>query len=215
MEKFKKFAARKKWKVRLFDIEGFADSVSCAFPTIVWVLIVTLSTITGLPGTKDTGRDACVPCFSEGVTCKGFAGVRANFSKNQEQNVKRKRDGRHPVLSWDIRPVCRIILLANTFQLLGGCLPPRMHAISSECHLQDCHLHWFEYCYINSLLLSPCLSWSSFFSSLFFSFFKQSVRLISLCQRLSRSFLSRSNMSVARSDDTLVSERVCLGEVLS
>ncbi|KAL8203365.1 UNVERIFIED_CONTAM: Death-associated protein kinase 1, partial [Gekko kuhli] len=32
---------------------------------------------------------------------------------------------------------------------------------------------------------------------------KQSVRLISLCQRLSRSFLSRSNMSVARSDDTL------------
>ncbi|XP_044302639.1 death-associated protein kinase 1 isoform X4 [Varanus komodoensis] len=35
---------------------------------------------------------------------------------------------------------------------------------------------------------------------------KQSVRLISLCQRLSRSFLSRSNMSVARSDDTLVSK---------
>ncbi|GAA6067758.1 death-associated protein kinase 1, partial [Tachysurus ichikawai] len=33
---------------------------------------------------------------------------------------------------------------------------------------------------------------------------KQSVRLISLCNRLSRSFLSRSNMSVARSDDTLV-----------
>jgi len=35
---------------------------------------------------------------------------------------------------------------------------------------------------------------------------KQSVRLISLCQRLSRSFLSRSNMSVARSDDTLDEE---------
>ncbi|KAH0504859.1 Death-associated protein kinase 1 [Microtus ochrogaster] len=34
----------------------------------------------------------------------------------------------------------------------------------------------------------------------------QSVRLISLCQRLSRSFLSRSNMSVARSDDTLDEE---------
>uniref|UniRef100_A0AAQ4NP70 non-specific serine/threonine protein kinase n=1 Tax=Gasterosteus aculeatus aculeatus TaxID=481459 RepID=A0AAQ4NP70_GASAC len=33
---------------------------------------------------------------------------------------------------------------------------------------------------------------------------KQSVRLISLCNRLSRSFLSRSNISVARSDDTLV-----------
>lgn len=33
---------------------------------------------------------------------------------------------------------------------------------------------------------------------------QQSVRLISLCNRLSRSFLSRSNMSVARSDDTLV-----------
>ncbi|NP_001084771.1 death associated protein kinase 1 S homeolog [Xenopus laevis] len=35
---------------------------------------------------------------------------------------------------------------------------------------------------------------------------KQSVRLISLCQRLSRSFLSRSNMSIARSDDTLDEE---------
>uniref|UniRef100_A0A3P9IY68 Death-associated protein kinase 1 n=1 Tax=Oryzias latipes TaxID=8090 RepID=A0A3P9IY68_ORYLA len=35
---------------------------------------------------------------------------------------------------------------------------------------------------------------------------KQSVRLISLCNRLSRSFLSRSNMSVARSDDTLDEE---------
>ncbi|NXX96464.1 DAPK1 kinase, partial [Centropus bengalensis] len=35
---------------------------------------------------------------------------------------------------------------------------------------------------------------------------KQSVRLISLCQRLSRSFLSRSNMSVTRSDDTLDEE---------
>uniref|UniRef100_A0A4W3H2G0 non-specific serine/threonine protein kinase n=1 Tax=Callorhinchus milii TaxID=7868 RepID=A0A4W3H2G0_CALMI len=35
---------------------------------------------------------------------------------------------------------------------------------------------------------------------------KQSVRLISLCQRLSRSFLSRSNMSVARSEDTLDEE---------
>ncbi|NXT68387.1 DAPK1 kinase, partial [Chaetops frenatus] len=35
---------------------------------------------------------------------------------------------------------------------------------------------------------------------------KQSVRLISLCQRLSRSFLSRSSMSVARSDDTLDEE---------
>lgn len=34
--------------------------------------------------------------------------------------------------------------------------------------------------------------------------FQQSVRLISLCNRLSRSFLSRSNISVARSDDTLV-----------
>lgn len=37
------------------------------------------------------------------------------------------------------------------------------------------------------------------------SLFQQSVRLISLCNRLSRSFLSRSNISVARSDDTLVS----------
>lgn len=46
-----------------------------------------------------------------------------------------------------------------------------------------------------------------FFTYSFFLliFKKQSVRLISLCQRLSRSFLSRSNMSVARSDDTLVS----------
>ncbi|XP_028313666.1 death-associated protein kinase 1 [Gouania willdenowi] len=35
---------------------------------------------------------------------------------------------------------------------------------------------------------------------------KQSVRLISLCNRLSRSFLSRSNISVARSDDTLDEE---------
>ncbi|XP_051967049.1 death-associated protein kinase 1-like [Xyrauchen texanus] len=35
---------------------------------------------------------------------------------------------------------------------------------------------------------------------------KQSVHLISLCNRLSRSFLSRSNMSVARSDDTLDEE---------
>ncbi|XP_077457150.1 death-associated protein kinase 1 [Stigmatopora argus] len=35
---------------------------------------------------------------------------------------------------------------------------------------------------------------------------KQSVRLISLCNRLSRSFLSRSNMSVARSEDTLDEE---------
>ncbi|KAJ8285347.1 hypothetical protein GJAV_G00025790 [Gymnothorax javanicus] len=35
---------------------------------------------------------------------------------------------------------------------------------------------------------------------------KQSVRLISLCNRLSRSFLSRSNVSVARSDDTLDEE---------
>nr|XP_015195615.1 PREDICTED: death-associated protein kinase 1 [Lepisosteus oculatus]XP_015195616.1 PREDICTED: death-associated protein kinase 1 [Lepisosteus oculatus]XP_015195617.1 PREDICTED: death-associated protein kinase 1 [Lepisosteus oculatus]XP_015195618.1 PREDICTED: death-associated protein kinase 1 [Lepisosteus oculatus] len=35
---------------------------------------------------------------------------------------------------------------------------------------------------------------------------KQSVRLISLCNRLSRSFLSRSNISVARSDDTLDDE---------
>ncbi|NWT21501.1 DAPK1 kinase, partial [Vireo altiloquus] len=35
---------------------------------------------------------------------------------------------------------------------------------------------------------------------------KQSVRLISLCQRLSRSFLSRSSISVARSDDTLDEE---------
>jgi len=46
-----------------------------------------------------------------------------------------------------------------------------------------------------------------FFTYSFFLliFKKQSVRLISLCQRLSRSFLSRSSMSVARSDDTLVS----------
>ncbi len=49
----------------------------------------------------------------------------------------------------------------------------------------------------------------------FFSFmnhssvFQQSVRLISLCNRLSRSFLSRSNISVARSDDTLVSPALC------
>uniref|UniRef100_A0A6I8PH50 Death associated protein kinase 1 n=1 Tax=Ornithorhynchus anatinus TaxID=9258 RepID=A0A6I8PH50_ORNAN len=35
---------------------------------------------------------------------------------------------------------------------------------------------------------------------------KQSVRLISLCQRLSRSFLSRSNTSIARSDDALDEE---------
>uniref|UniRef100_A0AAY4DZT2 Death-associated protein kinase 1 n=1 Tax=Denticeps clupeoides TaxID=299321 RepID=A0AAY4DZT2_9TELE len=35
---------------------------------------------------------------------------------------------------------------------------------------------------------------------------KQSVRLVSLCNRLSRSFLSRSNMSMARSDDTLDEE---------
>ncbi|XP_068781196.1 death-associated protein kinase 1 isoform X2 [Struthio camelus] len=35
---------------------------------------------------------------------------------------------------------------------------------------------------------------------------KQSVRLISLCQRLSRSFLSRSNMSVSRSDNILDEE---------
>uniref|UniRef100_A0A1A8N2G5 non-specific serine/threonine protein kinase n=1 Tax=Nothobranchius pienaari TaxID=704102 RepID=A0A1A8N2G5_9TELE len=35
---------------------------------------------------------------------------------------------------------------------------------------------------------------------------KQSVRLISLCNRLSRTFLSRSNISVARSDDTLDEE---------
>ncbi|XP_035246721.1 death-associated protein kinase 1-like isoform X2 [Anguilla anguilla] len=35
---------------------------------------------------------------------------------------------------------------------------------------------------------------------------KQSVRLISLCNRLSRSFLSRSNMSISRSDDTLDEE---------
>uniref|UniRef100_A0A8C9W4Z4 non-specific serine/threonine protein kinase n=1 Tax=Scleropages formosus TaxID=113540 RepID=A0A8C9W4Z4_SCLFO len=35
---------------------------------------------------------------------------------------------------------------------------------------------------------------------------KQSVRLISLCNRLSRSFLSRSSGSVARSDDTLDEE---------
>ncbi|XP_028661378.2 death-associated protein kinase 1 [Erpetoichthys calabaricus] len=35
---------------------------------------------------------------------------------------------------------------------------------------------------------------------------KQSVRLISLCNRLSRSFLSRSNISVARSEDTLDEE---------
>ncbi|KAI1904704.1 hypothetical protein AGOR_G00008450, partial [Albula goreensis] len=35
---------------------------------------------------------------------------------------------------------------------------------------------------------------------------KQSVRLISLCNRLSRSFLSRSNMSVSHSDDTLDEE---------
>ncbi|XP_038624056.1 death-associated protein kinase 1-like [Tachyglossus aculeatus] len=35
---------------------------------------------------------------------------------------------------------------------------------------------------------------------------KQSVRLISLCQRLSRSFLLRSNMSISRSDDALDEE---------
>ncbi|KAM6177396.1 LOW QUALITY PROTEIN: death-associated protein kinase 1-like [Erethizon dorsatum] len=35
---------------------------------------------------------------------------------------------------------------------------------------------------------------------------KQSIHLISLCQRLSRSFLSRSDVSVARSDDTLDEE---------
>lgn len=43
-----------------------------------------------------------------------------------------------------------------------------------------------------------------YFLSIFFNP-QQSVRLISLCNRLSRSFLSRSNISVARSDDTLVS----------
>ncbi|KAG7477235.1 hypothetical protein MATL_G00092010 [Megalops atlanticus] len=35
---------------------------------------------------------------------------------------------------------------------------------------------------------------------------KQSVRLISLCNRLSKSFLSRSNMSISRSDDILGEE---------
>lgn len=43
------------------------------------------------------------------------------------------------------------------------------------------------------------------FTNCLSSLFQQSVRLISLCNRLSRSFLSRSNISVARSDDTLVS----------
>ncbi|CAG08187.1 unnamed protein product, partial [Tetraodon nigroviridis] len=43
---------------------------------------------------------------------------------------------------------------------------------------------------------------------------KQSVRLISLCNRLSRSFLSRSNISVARSDDTLQSITADLCAVL-
>lgn len=69
-----------------------------------------------------------------------------------------------------------------------------------------------------TLFLPLLLNFMGFFSpfSLFFFFiFKQSVRLISLCQRLSRSFLSRSNMSVARSDDILVSKPVCLGEVHS
>lgn len=66
-----------------------------------------------------------------------------------------------------------------------------------------------------SLLLSPYLF--SPHPPLLFFFFKkkQSVRLISLCQRLSRSFLSRSNMSVARSDDTLVSKPVCPGAPFS
>uniref|UniRef100_UPI00358E46A6 death-associated protein kinase 1-like n=1 Tax=Myxine glutinosa TaxID=7769 RepID=UPI00358E46A6 len=39
---------------------------------------------------------------------------------------------------------------------------------------------------------------------------KQSVRLINLCQRLSRSFLSRNNMNLSKSNETLVSLKLCL-----
>lgn len=60
---------------------------------------------------------------------------------------------------------------------------------------------------IKRVVMNTTGLWLSFFNIVCLIFPQQSVRLISLCNRLSRSFLSRSNMSVARSDDTLVRAR--------
>lgn len=87
------------------------------------------------------------------------------------------------------------------------CFQLRSFFYLTQSHVIGFHLLW-DTSQPEIILLSKArasiISVYRFNSASFCLFWQQSVRLISLCNRLSRSFLSRSNMSVARSDDTLV-----------
>ena len=150
----------------------------------------------------------------------GFVRVRSHSSKSREWNIESENEiwrvkyGIHfyglimkcrrrisPLLSWFIRPL-EVSLSKYNLTCFWDCPP-----LKGMCCQQ-----WM----LSQKTLSSALIWVLLYKlsllslpfihslSLFF-LIKQSVRLISLCHRLSRSFLSRSNMSVARSDDTLVS----------